>query len=198
VRSADSPCRLSGVEARPAHGRARSGERVRRSAPLDRCDPARDKTANVLVETKGSVTRGAVRMTLRLLADYKRFTPTKPRLALLVPEEPRRDLRALLDSEGVGLIWRTEGGYATPPMVLSANRCARTPALPRLPRRAIQLGATRERSERGGWIVGRAGGASTGPTSPMRKVRWGHGSAAFTRGGCLHDDSSRRVRSTRV
>lgn len=70
-----------------------------------------DKTENVLVEAKGSVTRGAVRMALGQLADYKRFVPTAPRLALLVPEEPRADLRALLDSEGVELIWRTDSGY---------------------------------------------------------------------------------------
>ena len=63
-----------------------------------------------MVEAKGSVTVRAVRMALGQLADYKRLS-TAPRLALLVPEEPRADLRALLNSEGVGLIWRTDSGY---------------------------------------------------------------------------------------
>jgi hypothetical protein len=70
-----------------------------------------DKTANVLVEGKGSVTRSALRMAVGQLADYRRFVSPAPQLAILVPEEPRSDLRALLDSEGIAIVWRANGGF---------------------------------------------------------------------------------------
>ena len=55
------------------------------------CD-LRDKTADSLVEAKGSVTREAIRMAIRQIADYRRFVNDRAKAAVLVPDEPRTDL----------------------------------------------------------------------------------------------------------
>jgi hypothetical protein len=60
-------------------------------------------------------------MALGQLADYKRVVPTDPRLALLVAEEPRSDLRALLESQDVGLI----GGLRTDTQIAPAEHLSR-------------------------------------------------------------------------
>lgn len=65
-----------------------------------------DRTTNALIEAKGSVERGAVRMAVGQLADYSRFVNGgKARRAVLLPERPREDLLALLDSQDVVTIW---------------------------------------------------------------------------------------------
>jgi hypothetical protein len=71
-----------------------------------------DRTSNVLVEAKGSVQRGAVRMAIGQLSDYKRFVSPPPRLAVLLPALPRKDLIDLLDGQGIGIIYPTTGGFA--------------------------------------------------------------------------------------
>jgi hypothetical protein len=68
------------------------------------CD-LRDTTANTLIEAKGSVTRGAIRMAIGQIADYSRFAGDGVSLAVLLPERPRSDLLALLESQGIGAIW---------------------------------------------------------------------------------------------
>jgi hypothetical protein len=65
-----------------------------------------DRTTNTLYEAKGSVERGAIRMALGQLLDYSRFLTPKPRLAVLLPSEPREDLQELLKSAGVHFVWR--------------------------------------------------------------------------------------------
>ncbi len=65
-----------------------------------------DRTTNTLFEAKGSVERGAIRMAIGQLADYGRFVEPKGRVAVLLPSQPREDLRALLASAGVELVWR--------------------------------------------------------------------------------------------
>jgi len=76
------------------------------------CD-LRDATANTIVEAKGSVTREAMRMAVGQLADYRRFVDQQARAAVLLPEEPRSDLLALLKSQGIAVIWPTrDGGFA--------------------------------------------------------------------------------------
>lgn len=65
-----------------------------------------DHTTNTLYEAKGSVERGAIRMAIGQLFDYRRFVEPSLRLAVLLPSRPRRDLRALLASAGVELAWR--------------------------------------------------------------------------------------------
>src|ERR1700722_4176841 len=65
-----------------------------------------DLATNTLYEAKGSVERGAIRMAIGQLLDYSRFLTPKPRLAVLLPSEPRADLQELLKSAGVSFVWR--------------------------------------------------------------------------------------------
>jgi hypothetical protein len=69
-----------------------------------------DETADVLVEAKGSVTREQIRMAIGQLADYSRFAVDAHR-AVLVPDEPREDLKALAKSQGIAVVWPASGGY---------------------------------------------------------------------------------------
>jgi hypothetical protein len=71
----------------------------------------RDKTANSLVEAKGSVTREAIRMAIGQIADYRRFVGNGTRAAVLVPEQQRPDLLALLEAQGIAAIWPTDEGF---------------------------------------------------------------------------------------
>ncbi len=64
-----------------------------------------DKTGGVLIEAKGTVAREALRMAIGQLYDYRRFAPPETRIAVLIPEEPRSDLLALLETAGVHPIW---------------------------------------------------------------------------------------------
>jgi hypothetical protein len=81
-----------------------------------------DRTAQVLVEAKGSVSREAIRMAIGQLADYARFGDGAVR-ALLVPEMPRADLVDLCRTQEVGLIWPGSDGFlCDPPDLLGAHR----------------------------------------------------------------------------
>jgi hypothetical protein len=57
------------------------------------------------------VSREAIRMAIGQLADYGRFVSGDPRAAVLVPEEPRGDLLALLKGQGIAAIWPMAGGF---------------------------------------------------------------------------------------
>lgn len=72
-----------------------------------------DATTGTLVEAKGTVERNSIRMAIGQLADYKRFVDDgKPQqLAVLVPSEPRPDLRDLLASQGIGWIYPNGEGF---------------------------------------------------------------------------------------
>jgi hypothetical protein len=72
-----------------------------------------DKTAGILIEAKGTVAREAIRMAIGQLTDYRRFAPDGTRLAVLVPERPRNDLLALLETAGVGPIWAAGNSFET-------------------------------------------------------------------------------------
>ncbi|MEV0600991.1 hypothetical protein AB0I82_17070 [Streptomyces sp. NPDC050315] len=77
-----------------------------------------DVTDHVLYEAKGQTTRNNVRMAIGQLADYRRHVP-KPdglRIAVLLPSEPSPDLKALLDAEGVRLVYQTDTGFAGFPL----------------------------------------------------------------------------------
>lgn len=63
------------------------------------------KDLNVLVEAKATDARYAIRMAIGQLYDYRRFEPSTPELAVLVPKEPARDLRRLLDGLTIGCVW---------------------------------------------------------------------------------------------
>ena len=65
----------------------------------------------MLNEAKGTVAREALRMALGQLTDYRRFAPPGTRLAILLPERPRQDLMALLQSADVHAIWLDDHGF---------------------------------------------------------------------------------------
>ncbi|HET8813681.1 MAG TPA: hypothetical protein VFM51_01845 [Solirubrobacterales bacterium] len=74
-----------------------------------------DRTSNTLVEAKGSVARASFRMAIGQLADYERLVSPAPQKLILVPEEPRRDLLKLAQSQRIGVIWPDgNGGFANP------------------------------------------------------------------------------------
>jgi hypothetical protein len=70
-----------------------------------------DETDNVLIEAKGTAHRAAVRMAIGQLADYRRFVSGDAQLAILLPAEPRQDLRNLCEAEGISLIWPDGTGW---------------------------------------------------------------------------------------
>lgn len=71
-----------------------------------------DRTSNLLIEAKGTVTREAIRMSIGQLLDYRRFVTPSPRLAVLVPQGLRADLRNLLTSNGIGVIEQVDDGFS--------------------------------------------------------------------------------------
>jgi len=73
-----------------------------------------DKTTKTLVEAKGTVERGAIRMAIGQLADYRRFVNGGAQeLAVLVPSKPRQDLLDLLDAQGIVAIWPESTSFAS-------------------------------------------------------------------------------------
>ncbi|MFJ8048983.1 hypothetical protein [Streptomyces luteogriseus] len=77
-----------------------------------------DETDHVLYEGKGLTTRANVRMAIGQLADYRRHLEKADtlRVAVLLPSEPTPDVKALLEAEGVGLVFQTDGGFAGFPL----------------------------------------------------------------------------------
>lgn len=78
-----------------------------------------DIADHALYEAKGQATRNNIRMAIGQLADYRRHTPkqaTDLRVVVLLPEEPSPDLKALLDSQGVHLVFQTDTGFAGFPL----------------------------------------------------------------------------------
>jgi hypothetical protein len=72
-----------------------------------------DVTTRTLVEGKGTVERNAIRMAIGQLFDYQRlFAPGEVQhVAALFPREPRADLCALLNEQGIVVIHQTEDGF---------------------------------------------------------------------------------------
>ncbi|MER8099416.1 hypothetical protein [Kitasatospora sp. NPDC094016] len=72
-----------------------------------------DVTDNVLYEAKGTVRRDDVRMAIGQLFDYRRHidAPEGLRLAVLLPGDPGKDLRALLADLGIALVVRDGAGF---------------------------------------------------------------------------------------
>jgi hypothetical protein len=69
-----------------------------------------DPGARLVIEAKGTVTREAIRMALGQLLDYRRFVD-QSRLAILLPEAPRKDLRDLLALHQVSIIIPDSTGF---------------------------------------------------------------------------------------
>ncbi len=71
-----------------------------------------DADSHILYEAKGASSRESVRMAIGQLMDYRRHvTPSDPNLAVLLPQEPHPDLRDLLDSVNIGLVYRHEDSF---------------------------------------------------------------------------------------
>lgn len=68
-------------------------------------------TRSHLVEAKAGIGRGDVRMAIGQLADYGRFAPAGTHRAVLLDAKPQPDLLALLDSQGIAVIWRNSDGF---------------------------------------------------------------------------------------
>lgn len=66
-----------------------------------------DATEHVLYEVKSNSSRDSVRMAIGQLLDYRRHViPASPTIAVLLPEEPKEDLRNLLKSANIALVYR--------------------------------------------------------------------------------------------
>ncbi|MEU4699817.1 hypothetical protein [Nonomuraea dietziae] len=75
-----------------------------------------DTTAHVLYELKGNIGRNAVRMAIGQLMDYQRHVdPPNPALAVLLPDEPHDDIKALLDDLGIALVYRAGSTFTGVP-----------------------------------------------------------------------------------
>ncbi|MCD2191378.1 EVE domain-containing protein [Actinomycetospora soli] len=72
-------------------------------------DPENDE----LIEAKSDANRGAVRLAVGQLLDYRRYlaTPEGTDLALLVPNAPSQDLLELLESQAISAIWPIDSGF---------------------------------------------------------------------------------------
>jgi hypothetical protein len=72
-----------------------------------------DADTGTLFEAKGTVQRNAIRMAIGQLADYKRFVDggAPAHLAVLVPSEPRQDLKDLLEAEGIEVVRPNGNGF---------------------------------------------------------------------------------------
>ncbi|MEV7197709.1 restriction endonuclease [Streptomyces sp. NPDC093510] len=78
-----------------------------------------DATENLLVEAKGQTTRESIRMAIGQLFDYQRYIEPRPKLAVLVPTRPRKDLRDLCAALAIHTIWPGEQRneyHADPPL----------------------------------------------------------------------------------
>lgn len=74
-----------------------------------------DRTTGTLVEAKGTVERGAIRMAIGQLLDYRRFVDGggPKTLAVLVPSAPRPDLLRLLAAESIAAVWPEGKSFAS-------------------------------------------------------------------------------------
>lgn len=70
-----------------------------------------DETTGTLIEAKGLVTREQLRMAVGQLLDYGRFVDHQ-KLAVLIPTQPRADLLAYLDAQGIAAVYHTTDGWA--------------------------------------------------------------------------------------
>lgn len=69
-----------------------------------------DVSAGVLYEAKGKADRNSIRLAIGQLFDYKRhIVPEPTALAILLPKAPNDDLKSLIESVGIQLVYE-EGG----------------------------------------------------------------------------------------
>jgi hypothetical protein len=70
-----------------------------------------DVTDHVLYEAKGKADRNSVRMAIGQLFDYRRSIEPTPLLAILLPEAPKPDVRDLIESVGISLVYEANGSF---------------------------------------------------------------------------------------
>jgi len=79
-----------------------------------------DLTDNVLYEAKGRSRRNDIRMAVGQLMDYRRHAqehaPAGLRLAILLPGDPGKDLRDLIESTGIALVFQDGEGFTGFPL----------------------------------------------------------------------------------
>jgi hypothetical protein len=89
-------------------GHGRSTTRLKYKGNL--CCDIYESTRKNLIEAKGTTTRQDIRMAIGQLFDYRLLTQkadgNELKLAILLPKRPERDVELLLDSIGIGLIWK--------------------------------------------------------------------------------------------
>lgn len=69
------------------------------------------KSKKLLIEAKGTVERGSIRMAIGQLIDYSRFEDVEHK-ALLLPSIPRQDLLHLIRSANMGVYYKSEDGFS--------------------------------------------------------------------------------------
>ena len=72
----------------------------------DICCDLYNRTRKQLIEAKGSDWRGAIRMAIGELADYRHHLPHAVQCAVLLPSRPSPDIEDLLSSQYIGIVWR--------------------------------------------------------------------------------------------
>lgn len=96
-----------------AHGHAahRYEIRVEGERGIQRTDTF-DASAKVLYEAKAEADRDSIRMAIGQLLDYRRhMEPDPAALAILLAEAPRDDLRDLIASVGMSLVYEQDGAF---------------------------------------------------------------------------------------
>lgn len=71
-----------------------------------------DVSDNVLYEAKGQADRNSIRLAIGQLFDYRRYIDPGPAaLAILLPEAPHDDLKHLIESVGLELVYEEKGRF---------------------------------------------------------------------------------------
>lgn len=77
--------------------------------------------SKVLYEAKGRADRNSIRLAIGQLFDYRRHIQPQPNaLAILLPEAPDHDLRDLIETVGISLVYEEDGKFVGWPVVNDA------------------------------------------------------------------------------
>ncbi|THV43488.1 hypothetical protein [Glycomyces buryatensis] len=79
-----------------------------------------DETDNVLYEAKSRASRDLIRLAIGQLHDYQRNVRAR-RTAVLLPEAPIEDLRELIESQGMAVVYEENGTFVGWPVELDAE-----------------------------------------------------------------------------
>lgn len=115
-----------------------------------------DSTDGVLYEAKASSSRDSIRLAIGQLFDYRRHIRPEPaRLAILLPEAPEKDLRELIASVGIALVYEDGedfiGWPVEPSLTWSWAGCGRPDAADPSGGRRRRPSRPADRGPRCGW-----------------------------------------------